>query len=83
MDELDKKAAPLIEAHEWDGAANVYRTDIERLKAESEAMRNQKIREIELMKQNDASGGEPEEDPSAVEPEEDSSAVEPEGSSAP
>ena len=74
MNELDRKAAPLIEAHEWDGAANVYRTDIERLKAESEAQRNRKIQEIEHMKQDDVSGGDP-----ATE----SPAIEPEGSDAP
>ena len=54
MAELDKKAAPLIEAREWDGAANVYRTDIGPLAPESRSLREQKIAEIERMKRNDA-----------------------------
>ncbi len=54
MAELEKKAAPLIEAREWDGAANVYRTDIGPLAPESRTLREQKIAEIERMKRNDA-----------------------------
>jgi hypothetical protein len=54
MDALAKKAAPLIEAREWDGAANVYRTDIGPLAPESRTLREQKIAEIERMKRNDA-----------------------------
>lgn len=54
MTELAGKAAPLIEAREWDGAANVYRTDIGPLAPESRTLREQKIAEIERMKRNDA-----------------------------
>ena len=57
MAELDKKAAPLIEAREWDGAANVYRTDIGPLAPESRTLREQKIAEIERMKRLASLGG--------------------------
>jgi len=52
MEKLDRKAAPLIEAHEWDGAINVYRTDIGPLAPESQEARDRKIREIQKMRQD-------------------------------
>lgn len=57
MDELDRKAAPLIEAHEWEGAVNVYRTDIGPLAPESQKAREQRIREIERKREDAAADG--------------------------
>ena len=51
MERLGEKAAPLIEAREWDGAINVYRTDIGPLAPESLSARNRKIEEIRRMQQ--------------------------------
>ena len=53
MEKLDGKAAPLKEAHEWAGAANVYRTDIGPLAPESWEYRERRIREIEQHMQDD------------------------------
>ena len=55
MDKLDRKAAPLIEAREWEGAINVYRIDVGPLAPESQEARERKIREIEQKRQEAAS----------------------------
>jgi len=82
MAELDRKAAPFIEAHEWEDAANVYRNDIKRLKAESERLRNQKIFEIERMRRNDASSGDSDKAAPDHETDPDESTPAPEGNDA-
>jgi len=51
MEKLDQKAAPLIRAHEWDGAVNVYLIDIGPLAPESLEARERKVGEIRRLRQ--------------------------------
>ena len=61
MDELDKLAEPLIKEGNYDAAIIIYDRHeiIEPLKQESLQSRNDKKRELERMKQNNAPGGSP------------------------
>ena len=71
MDELDELAAPLIREGNYDAAIILYdrHEKIEPLKQESLQSRNDKKRELERMKQNNAPDGDPaEEQPPASEP---------------
>ena len=65
MESLNGKAAALLEAGNFDGAVNVYTTDIGPLAPESRPLREQKIAEIERMKRNDdpEKAGSPQEGP--------------------
>ena len=54
MKALDAKAARLMEAGNYDGAINVYSTDIGELAPESLVARERKIRELEQMRRNAA-----------------------------
>ena len=51
MDSLNEKADRLIEDGNFEGAINVYSTDIGPLAPESQIERERKIREIERMRQ--------------------------------
>lgn len=57
MESLNGKAARLIEAGNYDGAVNVYKTDIGPLAPESQIERERKIREIEQLRRDAAPGG--------------------------
>ena len=50
MDSLDEKAVRLLEEGNYDGAINVYTTDIGPLAPESRTIREQRIRELERMR---------------------------------
>ncbi len=59
MENLDAKAARLIEEGNYDGAINVYNTDIGNLAPESRPLREQRIRELEQIRRgNEQSSGE-------------------------
>ena len=68
MASLNEKAGRLIKAGNFNGAINVYSTDIGPLAPESKPAREKKIREIEQMRREAESGpadsgSEPEEEP--------------------
>ena len=59
MENLDAKAARLIEEGNYDGAINVYNTDIGDLAPESRTLREQRVRELEqIRRENEQSSGE-------------------------
>ena len=60
MESLNEKADKLIEAGNYDGAINVYGTDIGPLAPESRIEREQKVRELEQMRRDAEAAAAPE-----------------------